>query len=317
MWIPDQPEVNRTFAVLFAERWGVDAATIQHIGDFGNSVYGCQLDGRSVILRLTDPKDRSQPINQAELDFLAHLGRCGVQVSLPIPSRRGSLIEAGSVDDETLLASMFEYAPGVQVTPESPYWHEAFFREWGRTLAHIHQAARAYEPPSDARRWQWMDEDLIANARRYIPASDSASLRELDTVMEHISRLPTNRDSYGLTHADFSYRNFHYDPHSGITAFDFGNCCYHWFISDIAIALSTLRHYPSSERDQYRAWLLAGYRDVFPIDPFLFTQLNWFIRLRILYVYLDRLALFGTSPADDQRKTLETLRQRVHECFVW
>jgi amicoumacin kinase len=317
MWIPGQPEVNRAFAVLCAERWGADPATIAHIGDFGNSVYSFDCAGEKVILRLTDPADRSKSVNYAELDFLLHLRHCGVSVSTPILSRFNRLIETVSVENSTLLASVFEYAPGVQVTPDSPYWEEKFFRAWGRTLAQIHWAATTFEPAGEHRRWQWMDEVLIADARRLIPADDRLSLRELDTVMQHLSSLPAGQDTYGLIHADFGTRNFHYAPDGTITAFDFGNCCYHWFVSDITIALSTLRHYPRSEREQYRSWMLAGYQEIFPVDPFLLSQSGWFMRLRILYVYLDRLMLFGAAPDESQQEILQRLRQQVHDGFDW
>ncbi len=317
MWIPGQPEVNRAYALLAAECWGADAASIEHVGDFGNSVYRFSDQGETFILRLTDPRDRSQQVNQAELDFLLHLKRSGVRVSTPIPSRAGRLIEALAVADSPLLASVFDYAPGFVVTPDTPHWNEPFFRAWGRMLAQIHQAATSFEAQPDCRRWHWHEENLIAQARHLIPASDTLSLRELDDVLEHLSRLPISRESYGLTHADLGARNFHYHPALGITAFDFGNCCYHWFISDLAIALSTLRFHPQAERDQYRSWLLTGYAAIRPLEPFWLEQIDWFIRLRILYVYLDRLLLFGTAPSAADQETLRLLRQRVHERFVW
>jgi Ser/Thr protein kinase RdoA (MazF antagonist) len=124
-------------------------------------------------------------------------------------------------------------------------------------------------------------------------------------------------DTFGMTHADFGPRNFNYHPELGITAFDFGNCCYHWYISDLAIALSTLRRYPRHERDRYRDWLLSSYQEVSPIDQQLLADISWFLRLRILYVYLDRLMLFGPSPTAEQQATLGELRRNVHERYEW
>jgi Ser/Thr protein kinase RdoA (MazF antagonist) len=131
------------------------------------------------------------------------------------------------------------------------------------------------------------------------------------------ARLPVISDTYGMTHADFGPRNFNYHPELGVTAFDFGNCCYHWYISDLAIALSTLRRWPCDERCRYRDWLLDGYQEVFPIDEKLLSNLDRFLRLRILYVYLDRLMLFGSTPTPAQQATLDELRKSVHEPFEW
>jgi amicoumacin kinase len=316
MWIPGQKEVNRAYALLSADLWGADASTIEHLGDFGNSVYAFTCAGKKRILRLTDPIDRAPPVNQAELDFLLYLHNCGVQVSIPLPSRLDHLIEPLTVDETLLLASVFEFAPGVQVDYDSVYWAEPFFHEWGRTLAQIHLAARSFESVGTAR-WQWMDEDLIANADHYLPTDDILSRRQLDALLEGLNKLPISRDNFGLTHADFGPRNFHYQPDRGITAFDFGNSCYHWFVSDIAISLSLLRHYPTAEREQYRTWILAGYQAIFSIDPQVMSHLSEFIRLRILYVYLDRLMLFGVEPSESQRETLHLLRRKVHEQFEW
>jgi Ser/Thr protein kinase RdoA (MazF antagonist) len=118
-----------------------------------------------------------------------------------------------------------------------------------------------------------------------------------------------------MIHADFGPRNFHYHPETGLTTFDFGNCCYHWFSADLAISLSILRHYP--DRNQYRTWLLSGYQDISPLDPNFLAHLSWFIRLRILYVYLDRLAYFGPTPTAPQQQILQQLQQQVHKQFQW
>jgi hypothetical protein len=41
------------------------------------------------------------------------------------------------------------------------------------------------------------------------------------------------------------------------------------------------------------------------------------LRLRILYVYLDRLMLFGATPTAKQQAILHDLRHNVHERFDW
>ena len=93
--------------------------------------------------------------------------------------------------------------------------------------------------------------------------------------------------------------------------FDFGNCCHHWFVSDVVISLSTLRRLP--ERDQYRDWLLTGYRRVRPLEGPAWEARAWFMRLRVLYVYLSRLRKFGRQPTPEERQTLEVLRALVGE----
>jgi Ser/Thr protein kinase RdoA (MazF antagonist) len=317
MYIPGQPEVNRRHALAAARLWGADARTLEHIGDFGNSVYAVMRAGQKLILRLTEPSFRSWSDNQAELEYLLHLDSRGVRVNVPLASRAGALLEHVTVGDRLLLASLFTFAPGEYVDRDSPHWGAPFLRAWGRALASIHRASRGFRPASEARRWVWSEEMLIVNARGLIPADDAPSLRELETLLGWFARLPTSDDTFGMTHADFGPRNFNYHPAGGVTAFDFGNCCYHWYVSDIAISLSTLRRYPRAERDRCRNWLLAGYQEIFPIDRELLAGISWFIRLRILYVYLDRLTLFGPAPTAEQQATLRELRRNVHERFEW
>jgi Ser/Thr protein kinase RdoA (MazF antagonist) len=317
MYIPGQPEVNREHALAAAELWGADPRSVEHIGDFGNSVYAVVREGEKLILRLTEPSFRSWSDNQAELEYLQHLDGCGVRVNMPLPSRTGALLEQVAAGDRPLLASLFTYAPGEHVVRDSIYWGEPFLRAWGAALGNIHRASRSFRPAGAARRWHWSEEELIADARSLIPVDDQLSLRELETLLDWFARLPVTGEIYGMTHADFGPRNFNYHPELGITAFDFGNCCYHWYISDLAISLSTLRRWPRDERDRYRDWLLAGYQEVFPIDDQLLASISWFLRLRILYVYLDRLMLFGATPTAKQQAILHDLRRNVHERFDW
>jgi Ser/Thr protein kinase RdoA (MazF antagonist) len=316
MYVPGQPEVNRQLALAAAELWELDKHTIEHIGDFGNSVYLARRDGQKLILRLTEPSFRSLAENQAELDHIVHLHACDVRVSVPLASQTGALVEQVTIGERSLLASACTFAPGVYVDSQSVYWGEAFFRAWGAALGSIHRASRSFRP-AGPRRWHWMDELLFVNAYSLIPADDTPSLYELETLLGWFQRLPASDATFGMTHADFGPRNFNYDPRLGVTAFDFGNCCYHWYISDLAIALSTLRRLPHDERQRNRDWLLAGYQEVYPIQPGLLAEIDWFIRLRILYVYLDRLMLFGPNPSAEQQQTLSQLRANVHQRFRW
>jgi amicoumacin kinase len=178
MYISGQPEINRQHALAAARLWDVDACSVEHIGDFGNSVYAVMCSGEKLILRLTEPSFRPWSDNQAELEYLQHLDSRGVRVNVPLASRAGVLLEWVTVGDRSLLASLFTFAPGEYVDRDSAYWGAPFFRAWGRALGCIHRASRDFRPAGDARRWHWSEEGLIANARGLIPADDRPSLRE-------------------------------------------------------------------------------------------------------------------------------------------
>jgi len=300
--------IGYEIAATALERWGGAPSSLEHIATSGNSVYRYRTDEGPRILRLTDPEHRTVRQNAAEMEFLLHLRDAGVRACAPVPSSDGLLVEVV----ESCSASVLTWAPGEQIGPDSPHWNEPFFGEWGRSLARIHEASRSYRGP---RRWDWNEEGLIADAEQLIPEEDSVSRAEFRLVVERLEELPKTEETYGMIHADFGLRNFHYDPHGGIVSFDFGNCCDHWFVSDIAISLSTLRQFP--ERDRYRRWIVEGYREILPIDHLVREHLSWFLRLRIVYVYLSRLKKFGPRPSREEEAILVDLRARVAERFEW
>ncbi len=300
--------LDETVARAALARWGGDPSTLRHVATSGNAVYRFREGATPRILRLTDPEHRTAEQNHAEMEFLLHLRACGVRANAPVPSASGKRVERL----EGCSACVLSWAPGVRVEPASEHWNEGFFKEWGRSLGRIHSAARSYRGPS---RWEWTDEGLLAHARRLIPADDAIARVELEDVLARLLALPRRADNYGMNHADFAPQNFNYDPAAGITGFDFGNCCAHWFVSDLVISLSTLRR--QSERERYRAWLLAGYREAMAIDDEIWVERSWFLRLRVLYVYLSRLAKFGSNPTAEQRATLDMLRGLVAERLTW
>ncbi len=298
------------------ERWGGDPTSLRHLGDSGNSVYAYENRGMQHILRLTDPTYRSRRHLVAEADFLDHLRACGVRVSHALPSLAGEWVEEIDPDAEPFFASSYSFAPGLAVERRSQHWTRRFFIEWGHVLGEMHRAAETYHPAGPERRWKWEEEGWIANALVLIPEEDVDSRREFVDVMRAVRTFVEMPHTFGLIHADFAPGNFRFSPEEGkITAFDFGNCCYHFYLSDIAISLSTLRR--EENREQLKEWLLAGYRSVRQLSGEFEEGLEWLIRLRIVYVYLSRLFKFGKSPTEQERQTLAQLRFRVHEKKGW
>lgn len=286
------------------ERWDGKPTALAHIATSGNAVYRFHDGAHDRILRLTDTGFRAARANEAEMAFLEHLMSCGVRANVPVRSRSGRAVEV--LGDCS--ASVLTWAPGARVDPGTPLWDRPMLEEWGRTLGGIHRAATSYPGPP---RWDWRDEGLIADAKQLIPESDGPAHAELARVLAHLEGVPRRRETFGMTHADFGAQNFHFDPALGITAFDFGNCCEHWFATDLVISLSTFRRL--AERERFRDWVLAGYRDAFALDEAIWSERGWFMRLRILYVYLSRLKWFGPAPDAEQRATLAMLSGLVAE----
>jgi Ser/Thr protein kinase RdoA (MazF antagonist) len=279
-------------------------------GTSASSVFGVRINGATHFLLLTSQSFRNVDDVTHELSFLRHLCSHGVRVAMPVPSVHDQSVER--VGD--YLATLFRRAPGLRVTPEARLWNRVFFREWGRTLAFQHQAARTFCRPLSGWRQDWRREPVLVEGLAYIRANDEQLAYCVDAILAELDLQGDAFGEVGMIHADLGPQNFRYDPEIGITAFDFDNCCRHWLLCDMAVALSVLRLRP--EREQLVQWIFEGYRDLRPLpgDPGLLRLL---LRLRLLYVYCDRLYSFGGTPGPDQTNILRVFRDRLILGDVW
>jgi amicoumacin kinase len=155
---------------------------------------------------------------------------------------------------------------------------------------------------------------VLVQGVKYIRADDKELAHCVDAILAELELQGGACGEIGMIHADLAPQNFRYDPEIGITAFDFDNCCRHWFLYDIAVSLSVLRL--RLERERLVEWMFEGYRDLRPFPGDL-SSLRPLLRLRLLYVYCDRLYSFGTAPGPDQTNVLNTLRDRLLLDHVW
>ncbi len=250
-------------AKAVVNEWGGIPETIEHISNFGSSVFRFKDSENSwQILRLTDAMFRSQKQVQAELEFLSHLKKQSVKIAYGIPNTKGFLTTQFTIQSELFIGSVLSYADGIRVEDGSPYWDKQFFREWGRNLASIHKASQSYNPSATTPKpWIWSDEILFRQAEQLLPPDDFISRQEYQEVLHICHDLERSLETFGVIHADYAPQNFHYNSVTKqIVTFDFGNCCYHWFVSDIAISLSTIRHKPDKEKIKLE--ILTGYSEV-------------------------------------------------------
>lgn len=279
-------------------------------GISASSVFAVRIDGATHFLRLTSHSFRGVDDVADELSFLHHLWSHGVRVAMPVPSIHGQSVER--VGD--YLATVFRRAPGLRLTPEARQWNREFFQEWGRTLAFQHEAACGFCNPSSGWRQDWRREPVLVEGLKYIRANDKQLAYCVDSTLAELELRGDAFGEVGTIHGDLGPQNFRYDPEIGITAFDFDNCCRHWFLYDIAVSLSVLRLRP--EREQLMQWIFEGYRGLrlLPGDP---GSLRPLLRLRLLYVYCDRLCSFGAAPGPDQTNILGAFRDRLIVGDVW
>lgn len=296
--------------------WAGDPTSVAHIGNHATSVFQFNNDrGNSQILRLSDPDFRSVPATIAELSFVNYLYTEGVPVASAIPTQQGELAVKITGQSGNFVCSSVAYAKGIMVIENSANWDSNFFEAWGRNLALIHKSSVRFRPPCGPLRWNWKDEVLFRQAEELIPPDDIGSRIEMDEIFNQCERLKVSSEEFGLIHADHAPQNFMYNAEENrVTAFDFGNCCYHWFIADVAISLSTIRKKPN--RNSIKRSILKGYSSVRSLPDDYEKQIDLFIRLRVVYFYLSRLHMW-TNPTSQQKTDLLLFKERVQSKVGW
>jgi Ser/Thr protein kinase RdoA (MazF antagonist) len=209
-----------------------------------NLVYQYRANGKPLILRLTFNPERSTDQIHAELHFVGYLAEQGVRVSVPVRSREGNLVEiirAGGIDFRIV---SFVRGRGMRV-PDNAYQYrtdapiEEYFQNWGQVLGQMQCAAKGYQPLSEQVKrpgWFELHESRLSIVSR-LPGHLSVVGHRIQSALEELRSLPRDRDSFGLIHGDFNDGNFTVDYSNGdITVFDFDDCCYFWFMYEIASA---------------------------------------------------------------------------------
>lgn len=291
-------------------RWAESGGVPSFRGHTGSTVYATRLEGRTCFLRLTDAGFRSLADTHAELAFIEHLAGAGIAVARPIPSRGSLLVEEVGL----FHAVMFARAPGFFVQPDSEHWSAAFFRRYGATLACMHRAARSFSTDGLDWRSDWTAEPVLVEGLSRIRAADAPLAAKLDRLWR---ALDDENEAFGesaMVHADYAPQNVRYLPSGAIAVFDFANCCRHWLLYDLAVAIHVLRHAP--DREMLRSWVIEGYRSAMPLPGDL-CLLDLLLQLRSVYVYCDRLFRFGSKPSADQSANLEQMRELLLSGRAW
>jgi Ser/Thr protein kinase RdoA (MazF antagonist) len=116
---------------------------------------------------------------------------------------------------------------------------EEYFHNWGQILGQMHALTKQYHPESDfIKRPEWFDlhKSRLAMTSQ-LPDRLHRVQAQIQFLLDELKSLPKDRDSYGLIHGDFNDGNFTVDYTNGdISAFDFDDSCYFWFMYEIASA---------------------------------------------------------------------------------
>lgn len=315
-----EQEVLETAARLF----GTSKDRLGKFDDYegcANLVYHYENEDQPRILRLSYRPDRTVELIQAELHFIEYLAAGGVRISRPVLSIHGNLLEVVPAGGIPFITVSFVQGRGMRV-PDNEYRYregvpiQEYFQNWGQVLGQMHRLAKTYKPLSGAiRRPEWHTWEYYKG----FPYTERlpAIQKKYDQLIAELYALPKDVDSYGLIHNDFNDGNFTVDYENGdITVFDFDDCCYFWFMYDIACAweggIGRAMFSPLDERkafmDRYMENILNGYTHENILSNEWLARLPLFLRL----VQMQELMHFAQYLDDPDDEIQAGLRYKIH-----
>jgi Ser/Thr protein kinase RdoA (MazF antagonist) len=165
----------------------------------------------------------------------------------------------------------FHHLPGQELQPDDDL--ARWFAPLGEITARLHLQARGWTPPPGFARKRW-DVDTILGPRphwgdwRRAPGLDAAGMalvqRATDRLAADLRAYGTGPGVFGLIHADLRLANLMVDG-DRLTAIDFDDCGFGWWIYDLAAALSFIETDPRLP-DLIAAWV-EGYTRIAPLAP--------------------------------------------------
>ena len=224
----------------WSHAWGIDAerAPLELVTRGSNEMWRGVRQGATVYLRVTPDRHRDRQEVQAELDWMAALAEAGARVVRPLAARGGALLVESVLDGRPAWVACFTAAPGRPARKPDDYV-DPVLDSWAGLLADLHRHARAHPAGSGGRR-SWHGDRVFLTARQARDARVAPAHELLGRLEAWLRALPADRDTHGLTHADLHLGNLNVDGGS-VTAFDFDDACLHFYLHDVAVAVTSIR----------------------------------------------------------------------------
>lgn len=236
----------------------------------------------------------------AEVEFVHYLAQNNAPVADVLPSVHGNLVETLQQDGQTCYVCLFDYAKGILISDNRYRYREGapleeYFYNTGKALCSIHRLSRQFAPSH--RRMSYLNKYNMDYINRLIPDCHQEQKDAIAQRLERFAALPTDKNSYGLVHFDFSDGNYHIDMETGaLTAYDFDNCMNCWYLFDLANLWTHGAGWCQWERDadkrmafmnHYFDTILKGYRSETDVSGELLEQLPLFIDMVLIENIVD------------------------------
>jgi len=283
MWRVDSvtgPNGDSPVAESILEHWDHDPLSARFFRSSANFLHFFYYAGQPYCLRFADGAERTRDGIEAEMDLLCWLDREGVTVTPPVPSRHGNLVETVGTNWGVFHAVVFPALRGEQ--REIDDMNTSHFRSWGSALGALHSTLRRYTGKSRWGRGTWKDQlDVV---RPYLEAHRLIVREEHERIRALLQSLPTDREVFGLIHADFELDNLLWTDRT-VGILDFDDCVHSWYVADIALALRDLfQESVDLEHPSFQAFV-HGYTEHHSIDKDMLLHIPIFLRLSRFLTY--------------------------------
>lgn len=220
-----------------------------------------------LVLRLHRQGYHSPQEIVSELDWLTALqGLPGLDAVRPIPGAQGLVTR---IDDRHLVA--FALIPGQELQPGDDL--ARWFVPLGEITARLHLHSRQWTPPPGFTRKRWDVETILGpqphwghwrQAQGLDRQGETLLARATTALAASLHTYGTGSRTFGLIHADLRLANLmvHGDT---LTAIDFDDCGFGWWVYDLAAALSFIETDPRLP-ELIAAWV-DGYTRIAPLGP--------------------------------------------------
>lgn len=293
--------------------WTHDEGSLAYWRASSNFVYTFLRNGKRYFLRFVHEEDNNLNQTKAELDFLQYLIKHGYPAAAPVRSDNNQRIETIRMESGTYYGVVFEQAEGVHVPLDK--MTDLHLELWGESLAALHTLSESYVH-GEATRQSWSDalEFIASDLRR--DSRDTILLLELDYLREHLAALPIGAGYTGLIHYDFETDNVFFDEENKrYSAIDFDDSMTHWFMMDVASAVSDLLEQDSKEATERVERFIEGYKSVKDIDEHWKDQLPLFGKFADFYM-LARLkrSMEGFDDTNAPEWAIRLQEKLLHAC---
>jgi amicoumacin kinase len=291
------PAVHKLFAPEIRDqcfsRFRVTAA--QLISDRHTFIFEAETPAGPCILKVTHSSHRTDDQLEAETDWMLFLVSNGLDVPRINASINSLWVERIPVGDSYFSIVSYEKLTGEPIGDN--LWNEALFQRWGTLIGRLHRLSREYIPKK--RRYTWYESDFL-NLEAYIPITDHEVRSNAERVIQSVKDLPLSEFQYGLIHADVYQENLFWAK-GELLLFDFDNCEYGHYVSDIAIALyaALWRHLdqpnPAQFSERFLRALILGYREEHELSRTEMEALPLFLQLREVLIYTVAKKMLGLN----------------------